>query len=88
MIPLILKDENCFDLNDKYLRLKKKSIKKLITLPPKYLFRLNQILFKIFYSFSEKTGIWEILTKALKKPFFARIRKFSTSMFLILRFLI
>jgi len=48
MIPLILKDENCFDLNDKYLRLKKKSIKKLITLPPKYLFRLNQILFKIF----------------------------------------
>lgn len=26
-----------WDLNDKYLRLKKRSIKKLISLPPKYL---------------------------------------------------
>ena len=26
-----------WDINDKYLRLKKRSIKKLITLPPKYL---------------------------------------------------
>jgi hypothetical protein len=31
-----------WDLNDKYLRLKKKSIRKLITLPPKYLGNLNK----------------------------------------------
>ena len=46
-----------WDLNDKYLRLKRKSIKKLITLPPKYLgnlskgieeaiFKSNQEIFK------------------------------------------
>jgi hypothetical protein len=31
-----------YDLNDRYLRLTKKSIRKLITLPPKYLGNLNQ----------------------------------------------
>ncbi len=30
------------DLNDKYLRLKKRSITKLITLPPKYLGNINK----------------------------------------------
>jgi hypothetical protein len=33
---------NNFDLNDKYLRLKKRSIDKLITLPPKYLGHVNK----------------------------------------------
>ena len=41
-IPTITNDINSWDLNDKYLRLKKKSIKKLITLPPKYLGNLNK----------------------------------------------
>ncbi len=31
-----------WDLNDKYLRLKKRKIKKLISLPPKYLGNLNK----------------------------------------------
>lgn len=31
-----------WDLTDKYLRLKKKSIRKLITLPPKYLGNLDK----------------------------------------------
>ena len=31
-----------WDVDDKYLRLKKKSIRKLITLPPKYLGNLNK----------------------------------------------
>ena len=31
-----------WDLSDKYLRLKKKTIRKLITLPPKYLGNLNK----------------------------------------------
>ena len=31
-----------WDLDDKYLRLKKKSIRKLISLPPKYLGNLNK----------------------------------------------
>lgn len=34
--------ETEWDLKDKYLRLKKKSIRKLITLPPKYLGDLNK----------------------------------------------
>jgi hypothetical protein len=33
-----------WDLDDKYLRLKKKSIRKLITLPPKYLGNLNKCI--------------------------------------------
>ena len=33
-----------WDLNDKYLRLKKKTIRKLITLPPKYLGNLNKCI--------------------------------------------
>jgi hypothetical protein len=41
-IPTIPNDTTIWDLNDKYLRLKKKSIKKLITLPPKYLGNLNK----------------------------------------------
>lgn len=31
-----------FDINDKYLRLKKRSINKLINLPPKYLGNINK----------------------------------------------
>lgn len=31
-----------WDVDDKYLRLKKRSIRKLITLPPKYLGNLNK----------------------------------------------
>ena len=41
-IPAIPNDTTTWDLDDKYLRLKKKSIKKLITLPPKYLGNLNK----------------------------------------------
>lgn len=48
-----------WDLNDKYLRLKKRKIKKLISLPPKYLgnlgkgienaiFKSNEEIFKEF----------------------------------------
>ena len=41
-VQSITNDINNWDLNDKYLRLKKKSIRKLITLPPKYLGNLNK----------------------------------------------
>lgn len=41
-IQSITNDINSWDLSDKYLRLKKKSIRKLITLPPKYLGNLNK----------------------------------------------
>ena len=54
MIPLILKDANSFDLNDKYLRLKKKSIKKLITLPPKYLLHAVKLSVKFVDSRKKK----------------------------------
>jgi hypothetical protein len=40
--PLPQLEQPEWDINDKYLRLKKKSIRKLITLPPKYLGNLNK----------------------------------------------
>lgn len=55
-----------WDLSDKYLRLKKKSIRKLVTLPPKYLgnldkgieeaiFKANQEVYNEYFDFKKKT---------------------------------
>ena len=53
--------EQEWDINDKYLRLKKKSIRKLITLPPKYMGNLNKgIEEAIFKSSQEIYNEYEI----------------------------
>jgi hypothetical protein len=41
ILILVLNNKN-IDLNDKYRRLKKRSIRKLITLPPKYLGNISK----------------------------------------------
>ncbi|CAF1058510.1 unnamed protein product [Brachionus calyciflorus] len=43
-----------WDLKDKYLRLKKKSIRKLITLPPKYLGNLNKGIEETIFKANEE----------------------------------
>ena len=43
-----------WDINDKYLRLKKKSIRKLISLPPKYLGNLNKGIEEAIFKSNEE----------------------------------
>lgn len=46
---------HAWDLNDKYLRLKKRKIKKLITLPPKYLGNLSKGIENAIFKSNEET---------------------------------